>query len=134
MKASEVRKNIDWFRKNVIIPLNKLFLMNNIKSEIFSLYRTQDMNNLINGSQTSLHLYGLAADITVETEFELIDVAKLIQESNIPYSKIVIEDILGNNYIHISSNKKAQTANTYIYNVDSNRYELIYSKKINKEE
>ena len=55
-----------------------------------SAYRSPRVNNAVRGAGLSLHTQGLAADIRVKgmTPYE---VCKAIQDSGIPYDKIILE-------------------------------------------
>lgn len=56
---------------------------------IISGYRPQRLNAAVDGSKTSAHRYGLAADIICKGN--RLELAKLIIENDLPYDQVIIE-------------------------------------------
>lgn len=71
---------------------------------ISSGYRCEELNKLLNGSKTSQHKKGLAADITTGSVSENKKLFNLIIKLNLPFDQLINE----NNYkwIHVSYSSK----------------------------
>lgn len=67
-------------------------------------YRCKELNKLLNGSKTSQHKKGLAADITTGSVSENKKLFNLIIKLNLPFDQLINE----NNYkwIHVSYSSK----------------------------
>ena len=73
---------------------------------IISGYRPQRLNTAVNGSATSAHRYGLAADCICEGN--RLEIAKKILEADLDYDQIIIErpkfkgnDIVDCEWVHV---------------------------------
>lgn len=67
-------------------------------------YRCPALNKAVNGSKTSQHVYGLAADITAGSAVKNKVLFKLIQDLNLPFDQLIDEK--NYRWIHVSFSKK----------------------------
>lgn len=67
-------------------------------------YRCPALNKAVNGSKTSQHVEGLAADITAGSPKENKILFELIQELNLPFDQLIDEKKFS--WIHVSFSKK----------------------------
>ncbi len=72
-----------------------------VKLDITSGYRSEEVNEAVNGAKNSQHMTGNAADF-IPKGIYLTEAYHLIQKSNIPYDQMILE----NGWIHISHSKK----------------------------
>lgn len=66
-------------------------------------YRCPALNKAVNGSKTSQHVEGLAADITAGSSKENKILFELIQELNLPFDQLIDEKKFS--WIHVSFSK-----------------------------
>ena len=66
-------------------------------------YRCPALNKAVNGSKTSQHVKGLAADITAGSPKENKILFELIQELNLPFDQLIDEKKFS--WIHVSFSK-----------------------------
>lgn len=66
-------------------------------------YRCEQLNNAVNGSKTSAHLKGLAADITAGSPEENKILFELIQKLKLPFDQLIDEKRFS--WIHVSFSK-----------------------------
>ena len=66
-------------------------------------FRCKELNIAVNGSKTSQHVEGLAADITAGSSKENKILFKLIQELNLPFDQLIDEKNF--RWIHVSFSK-----------------------------
>ena len=66
-------------------------------------FRCKELNIAVNGSKTSQHVDGLAADITAGSSKENKILFKLIQELNLPFDQLIDEKNF--RWIHVSFSK-----------------------------
>lgn len=97
--TKQEEKNLIALINNVLDPLREAYGKPII---VTSGYRCERLNKLVNGSKTSQHLYGFAADIrtvedTVEENKKLFNLA---QELNLPFDQLI--DEYNYDWIHIS--------------------------------
>ncbi|MEA4918153.1 D-Ala-D-Ala carboxypeptidase family metallohydrolase [Proteiniphilum sp.] len=76
-------------------------------------YRSPEVNRLVGGVPTSLHMQGKAADISCENPREL---QKLLVRSGLPFDQAILYDDGRNNFLHLS------------FNEGKNRKQVLYSK------
>ena len=67
-------------------------------------YRCEELNKLLNGSKTSLHKNGLAADITTGSVSENKKLFDLIIKLNLPFDQLIDEK--NYQWIHVSYSSK----------------------------
>lgn len=97
--TKQEEKNLIALINNVLDPLREAYGKPII---VTSGYRCERLNKLVNGSKTSQHLYGFAADIrtvedTVEENKKLFNLA---QELNLPFDQLI--DEYNYDWVHIS--------------------------------
>lgn len=98
---SEILNNLKLLVENILDPLRERY-----GRPIFvnSGYRCPALNKAVNGSKTSQHVYGLAADITAGSAAKNKVLFKLIQELNLPFDQLIDEK--NYRWIHVSFSKK----------------------------
>ena len=97
--TKQEEKNLIALINNVLDPLREAYGKPII---VTSGYRCERLNKLVNGSKTSQHLYGFAADIrtvedTIEENKKLFD---LVQKLNLPYDQLI--DEYNYDWVHVS--------------------------------
>ena len=93
-------ENLKRLCEEVLEPIRELI---NQPMRVTSGYRSPALNKIVGGSKTSQHSQGLACDFVVDGA-DLLAIAKLIAESEIPYDQLIAEDFDGTNirWIHVS--------------------------------
>lgn len=67
-------------------------------------FRCLALNKAVNGSKTSQHMKGEAADITTRNRESNIRLFNMIKNSNIPFDQLILEN--GGQWIHMSFSRK----------------------------
>jgi len=87
---------------NCLDPIRRLYKK---PIKINSAYRSEAVNNVVNGAKKSQHMYGQAADITVGTPVKNKILFDLIVDSDVDFDQLIDEKDY--QWLHISySNKK----------------------------
>lgn len=96
---------------NCLDPIRRLYKK---PIKINSAYRSEAVNNAVNGAKKSQHMYGQAADITVGNPVKNKILFDLIVDSDVDFDQIIDE----NNYqwLHIS------------YSNINNRHQILHLK------
>lgn len=97
---SIIVNNLNQLINNILDPLREKY---GKPIYVNSGYRCPALNSAVNGSKTSSHLKGLAADITVGSPTKNKKLFNLIQELNLPYDQLIDEK--NYSWIHISFSK-----------------------------
>ena len=98
---SYIVKNLEQLVDYILDPLRERY---GKPITVNSGYRCYALNKAVNGSKTSQHLEGLAADITAGSPKENKILFNLAQELNLPYDQLIDEKKFS--WIHISFSKK----------------------------
>lgn len=101
--TKQEEQNLIALVENILDPLRKAYGKPII---VTSGFRCERLNNLINGSKTSQHVQGLAADIrtvedTVEENKKLFD---LVIKLNLPFDQLINE--YNYDWVHVSYSPK----------------------------
>ena len=94
---SEIVNNLTQLVDNVLDPLRDRY---GKPIYVNSGYRCQALNKAVNGSKTSKHMEGLAADITVGTPVQNKKLFNLIIHMDLPYDQLIDEQNF--RWIHVS--------------------------------
>lgn len=96
---------------NCLDPIRRLYKK---PIKINSAYRSEAVNNAVNGAKKSQHMYGQAADITVGTPVKNKILFDLIVDSDVDFDQIIDEKDY--QWLHIS------------YNNVTNRHQILHLK------
>lgn len=92
---------IDNIREKLLPALNKLRVAWGSGIKITSGYRSLALNNYINGSKTSMHMKGLAADLVpVNGQIELFIQYVPIYFQDKPFDQIILEKSGSSRWVH----------------------------------
>lgn len=96
--TADVLPNLIELTETILQPLRDML---GKKVYVNSGYRSPDVNKRVGGEPSSAHLTGRAADIWVEglTPYQL---ARFIQDSNLPYDKVIQEP----SWVHVQIAKE----------------------------
>ena len=97
---SEIVNNLKQLVDNILDPLREKYGKPII---INSGYRCPALNKAVNGSKTSSHMKGLAADITVGSPKKNKILFELIIQMNLPFDQLIDEKNF--KWIHVSFSK-----------------------------
>lgn len=101
---NDVVDNLIILCEEILQPLRDFFQM---PISISSGYRSYELNNAINGSPNSDHIYGFAADIEI-FGISNLELAETIS-SNFDYTQLILEfhdpNIINSGWVHISYNQ-----------------------------
>ncbi len=97
---SEIINNLKSLVKFILDPLRERY---GKPITVNSGYRCPALNKAVNGSKTSQHVEGLAADITAGSSKENKILFELIQELNLPFDQLIDENKFS--WIHVSFSK-----------------------------
>lgn len=98
---SEIVSNLEQLIDNILDPLRERF---GKPIYVNSGYRCPALNKAVNGSKTSHHVKGLAADITGGSVAKNKILFNLIQELDLPYDQLIDEK--NYSWIHVSFSLK----------------------------
>lgn len=98
---SEIINNLEQLVDNILDPLREKYSK---PIHVNSGYRCSALNKAVNGSKTSHHLLGLAADITAGSVAKNKLLFNLIIEMDLPYDQLIDEKKFS--WIHVSFSKK----------------------------
>lgn len=93
----EIINNLECLVKHILDPLRERY---GKPIYINSGYRSVALNKAVNGSKTSQHVKGLAADITAGSSEKNKILFSLIQELNLPFDQLIDEKKY--KWIHVS--------------------------------
>lgn len=97
---SDIINNLKSLVKFILDPLRERY---GKPITVNSGYRCPALNKAVNGSKTSQHVEGLAADITAGSSKENKILFELIQELNLPFDQLIDENKFS--WIHVSFSK-----------------------------
>lgn len=97
---SEIVSNLEQLVDNILDPLREKY---GSPIKVNSGYRCEKLNKAVGGSNTSQHLYGLAADITTGSKLGNKKLFILAQQMNLPFDQLIDEKTYS--WIHISFSK-----------------------------
>lgn len=80
--------------------------------KINSGYRSQALNNAVNGSKTSQHMKGEAADCAINGEAE--ELLQLLIETNLDFDQAIL--YRSQNFLHLSYKLKGENRRQVLYN------------------
>lgn len=98
---SEIINNLEQLVDNILDPLREKY---GKPIHVNSGYRCPALNKAVNGSKTSHHLLGLAADITAGSVAKNKLLFNLIIEMDLPYDQLIDEKKFS--WVHVSFSKK----------------------------
>ena len=98
--SSEIVNNLKQLVDNILDPLREKYGKPII---VNSGYRCPALNKAVNGSKTSSHMEGLAADITVGSPKKNKILFELIIQMNLPFDQLIDEKNF--KWIHVSFSK-----------------------------
>ena len=98
---SEIVNNLEKLVEYILDPLREKYGKPII---VNSGYRSPALNKAINGSKTSQHMKGLAADITAGSVTKNKVLFNLVQELNLPFDQLIDEKKF--RWIHVSYSNK----------------------------
>lgn len=98
---SEIINNLEQLVDNILDPLREKY---GKPIHVNSGYRCSALNKAVNGSKTSHHLLGLAADITAGSVAKNKLLFNLIIEMDLSYDQLIDEKKFS--WIHVSFSKK----------------------------
>ena len=101
----EVRDNIKALVDNVLQPLRDAW-----GGPLFinSGYRCPELNKAVGGSATSMHQYGMAADVACTDPYAL---AKLVKKMRLDVDQIILYP----SFIHISHKREGENRGQFLY-------------------
>lgn len=97
---SEIVSNLEKLIRYILDPLREKY---GKPITVNSGYRCPELNKAVNGSKTSYHVKGLAADITAGSAQANKDLFNLIIELNLPFDQLIDEKKF--KWIHVSYSK-----------------------------
>ena len=97
---SEIVNNLKQLVDYILDPLREQY---GKPITVNSGYRCPALNKAVNGSKTSQHVKGLAADITAGSVKENKVIFQLIQELNLPFDQLIDEKKFS--WVHVSYTK-----------------------------
>lgn len=97
---SEIVNNLEQLVEYILDPLRERY---GKPVKVNSGYRCPTLNKVVNGSKTSSHMKGLAADITVGSPAKNKILFNLIQELNLPFDQLIDEREFS--WVHVSYSK-----------------------------
>ena len=98
---SEIVNNLEKLVEYILDPLREKYGKPII---VNSGYRSQALNKAVNGSKTSQHMKGLAADITAGSSAKNKILFNLVQELNLPFDQLIDEKNF--RWVHVSYSDK----------------------------
>lgn len=98
---SEIVKNLEKLVEYVLDPLREKY---GKPIHVNSGYRCPALNKAVNGSKTSQHMSGLAADITAGSVAKNKILFNLVQELNLPFDQLIDEKRF--RWVHVSYSDK----------------------------
>lgn len=98
---SEIVNNLKQLVEYILDPLRERY---GKPIHVNSGYRCPALNKAVNGSKTSQHMSGLAADITVDSVAKNKILFNLIQELNLPFDQLIDEKNFS--WVHVSFSEK----------------------------
>ena len=98
--TAETISNLTELINNVLDPLREMY---GKPIRVSSGYRSEQLNRNVNGSKSSQHRLGMAADITTGDVIENRKLFQLIQ-LNLPFDKLIDEKNFS--WVHVSYNPK----------------------------
>lgn len=98
---SEIVKNLEKLVEYVLDPLREKY---GKPIHVNSGYRCPALNKAVNGSKTSQHMSGLAADITAGSVAKNKILFNLVQELNLPFDQLIDEKKF--RWVHVSYSDK----------------------------
>ena len=98
---SEIVNNLEKLVEYILDPLREKYGKPII---VNSGYRSPALNKAVNGSKTSQHMKGLAADITAGSVTKNKVLFNLVQELNLPFDQLIDEKKF--RWIHVSYSNK----------------------------
>lgn len=98
---SEIIKNLELLVDNILDPLRENY---GKPIRVNSGYRCPDLNKAVNGSKTSQHMTGLAADITVGSPYNNKLLFNLIIDLDLPFDQLIDEK--NYSWVHVSYSNK----------------------------
>ena len=98
---SEIINNLENLVKYILDPLRERY---GKPIHVNSGYRCPALNKAVNGSKTSQHLHGLAADITAGSPAKNKILFNLIIEMDLPYDQVIDEKKF--RWVHVSFSEK----------------------------
>lgn len=99
--SEEIISNLEKLVDNVLDPLRKAY---GKPITVNSGYRSPELNKAVNGSKTSDHVYGRAADITVFTKEGNKKLFDLILKLGLPFDQLINESDYS--WVHVSYRDK----------------------------
>lgn len=106
---SEIVNNLTKLVENILDPLRERY---GKPIHVNSGYRCPELNKAVNGSKTSQHMKGLAADITVGSPKKNKVIFDLIRELNLPFDQLIDEKNLS--WVHVSYSDKPRKQVLYL--------------------
>ena len=98
---SEIVSNLEQLVDQILDPLRERY---GKPIKVNSGYRCPALNKAVNGSKSSQHMKGLAADITAGSPKENKILFELVQELKLPFDQLIDEKNF--RWIHVSFSKK----------------------------
>ena len=99
--TADVISNLTQLVNNILDPLREKY---GKPIRVSGGYRCPALNKAVNGSKTSQHMYGLAADITVGSPQNNKKLFELIVSMNLPFDQLIDEQ--NYKWIHVSFSNK----------------------------
>lgn len=98
---SEITRNLEKLVEYILDPLRERY---GKPIHVNSGYRCPALNKAVNGSKTSQHISGLAADITAGSIAKNKILFNLVQELNLPFDQLIDEKNF--RWVHVSYSDK----------------------------
>ena len=100
LPSEEIEHNLEELVHFILDPLREAY---GKPIKVNSGYRCPELNKVVGGSNTSQHMKGQAADISVGNKLENKQIFNLIQELNLPFDQLIDEKNFS--WVHVSYSK-----------------------------